>query len=99
MTPSLSPSLPRTAGECRLAGETFGREMRGRPRTKFETALVKQLAVLELQAAEAALDPEEALAAFDTAAWEAWEAAVSSLPASETGPGESGRGGRGRIAL
>jgi len=96
MTPSLSPSPPLSIADCRAAGESFGRDMRGRSRQKFEAALMHWIDMLTAALADTALDEDEAVAAFDVAAWDAWEAMLVGTPAI-TQETESGRSqGRGR---
>lgn len=95
MTPSLSSPPPETIEDCRNAGESFGREMRGRPRTKFETGLMRRLDAIAEQVAGSALDEEEAIAAFDVAAWDSWEAVLTSAAVAEP-KAEGGRPGRNR---
>jgi hypothetical protein len=89
MTPSHSASPPETVEDCRVAGETLGREMRGRPRVKFETVLMQRLDGIVEQIAASTLDAEEAIAAFDVAAWDTWEAVLTGTtvpePKSEAG--------------
>jgi hypothetical protein len=77
MTPSQSSTPPETIEDCRVAGETLGREMRGRPRVKFETVLMQRLDGMAEQIASSTLDAEEAIAAFDSAAWDTWEAVLT----------------------
>ncbi|HTI01507.1 MAG TPA: hypothetical protein VL752_11225 [Acidisoma sp.] len=99
MTPSLSSSPPETIEDCRTAGETLGQEMRGRSRTKFETVLTQRLDRMAEQIAGSALDAEEAIAAFDVAAWDAWEAVLSGAAVSEAAKSEGGRNpGRNKSA-
>jgi hypothetical protein len=59
--------------ESEEAGETFGMCHRGLSRLMFEQKLVARLLALERLSGVIGVVPEEALAAFDRAAWEAWE--------------------------
>lgn len=97
-TPGSSSSPPETIAEWRSAGEAFGREMRGRPRTKFETILMQRLNAMAEDIAGSALDSDEAISAFDVAAWDAWEAVLTGAAVNEPKP-ETGRGsGRNKSA-
>lgn len=78
MTPSIAPPGPVTVDDLRAEGTAFGRSWRGRPRSRFEESLVKRLNALSEALAAQALDEDEAIAAFDTAAWDTWEASVTS---------------------
>lgn len=82
MTPNLS-SPPESVEDCRVAGETLGREMRGRPRAKFETVLMQRLDGMAEQIAASPLDADEAIAAFDVAAWDTWEAVLTGAGVGE----------------
>jgi hypothetical protein len=90
MTPNLSSPL-ESVEDCRLAGESLGRDMRGRPRTKFETVLMQRLEGMAEQITATTLDPEEAIAAFDVAAWDSWEAVLTGAGVAEP-KAEGGRG-------
>lgn len=92
MTPSLSSSPPLSIEDCRQAGDDFGQGMRGRSRQKFEAALMHQLDMLVAALAETALNEDEAVAAFDVAAWDAWEAVLVGTPAGA----QESEGGRGQ---
>ena len=73
--PSVVFEPPVTIAECRAAGRQFGETWANRPRGEFEGALVERLAAIdELALAPLSSDAEEAMAAFDQAAWGAWEA-------------------------
>lgn len=97
MTPSLSPSPPLSIDDCRQAGEAFGQTMRGRSRQAFETALMQRLEVFVAGLAETGLDEEDAIAAFDVAAWDTWEAVLGGTGPAEPAAGEMGRpSGRAR---
>lgn len=65
---------PVTVEECRLAGRKFGGACKIATRTAFEQVLVVQLLALEDAFSGMDLDTQEALAAFDQAAWTGWEA-------------------------
>ncbi|WP_459676197.1 hypothetical protein [Acidisoma sp. 7E03] len=64
--------------------------MRGRSRQKFESALMRRIDQLVASLAETKMDEDEAVAAFDVAAWDAWEAVLGALAAPEP-PAEPGR--------
>lgn len=97
MMPALTSAPLRSIEECRSAGEAFGRDMRGRPRTKFENALVRRLDLLAEEVSAAAFDAEEAVAVFDGAAWTAWEEPLSGPAVDETTKPEGAKApGRGR---
>ncbi len=84
MTPLIASS-PTTIETYRAQGRAFGQQWRGRSRRKFEESLVKRLDILSEEIAALAVDAEEATAAFDVAAWDAWEAGVTGT--SLAGPG------------
>jgi hypothetical protein len=65
---------PVTVEACRLAGRRFGGVWAGTPRIAFEEDLVARLASLEDALRMGADDSEDPIAAFDQAAWMAWEA-------------------------
>ncbi|HEX3982422.1 MAG TPA: hypothetical protein VHX12_01890 [Acidisoma sp.] len=97
MTPSIALPSSTAVDEYRAKGSTFGREWRGRPRRKFEETLVKRLDALGEEVAGLPLDAEEAIAAFDVAAWDAWEAGVSGTSlAGSNGTGLPAKTGRGQ---
>ncbi len=60
---------------CRSAGRRFGLSWAEHPRLDFEDALSARLAKLSDALDAAGIDIDEALAAFDQAAWEIWEVA------------------------
>lgn len=60
--------------ECRMTGLEFGTEFAHQSREAFEVALVGQLTALDERLAVTALNAADAVAAFDQAAWDAWEA-------------------------
>jgi hypothetical protein len=66
---------PLTIEECGFAGYRFGRAFVGEPRAAFEQALARRVAALNDALATSGLDPDEALGAFEQAAWGAWETA------------------------
>lgn len=80
LPPLIASPSPATIDALQTEGRAFGQDWRGRARTKFEEALVKRLGSLAEDIAARALDTDEAVAAFDVAAWDAWEAPVSSAP-------------------
>jgi hypothetical protein len=92
MTPSLAPS-PTALENYRAQGSAFGRYWRGRPRSKFEESLVKRIDSLIEEAAALAVDSDEVVAAFDVAAWEAWEASVTGTSLAGGGPSGAGPSG------
>jgi hypothetical protein len=59
--------------ECRMTGLEFGAEFAHQPREAFEVALLGQLAALDERLAVTARNAD-AVAAFDQAAWDVWEA-------------------------
>ncbi len=63
---------PVTVEECRLAGRRFGSAWSKASRVSFEQALVARLTALDEALREHGI--EEAVAAFDQAAWGGWEA-------------------------
>jgi hypothetical protein len=63
---------PVTVEECRLAGRRFGSAWSKTARVSFEQALVARLIALDEALREQ--DHEEAIVAFDQAAWSGWEA-------------------------
>ncbi|MCB8883898.1 hypothetical protein ACELLULO517_26870 [Acidisoma cellulosilytica] len=65
---------PVTVEEWRLAGRQFGGVWAGTPRIAFEEDLVARLAGLVDALRTSVEDMDEAIAAFDQAAWTAWEA-------------------------
>jgi hypothetical protein len=71
--PSLIFDPPVTIEECTTAGWQFGKTWANRPRAEFEEALIQRLAAID-ELAPLSSDAEEAMAAFDQAAWSAWEA-------------------------
>ncbi len=66
---------PETIEASRLAGRWFGSAWGQASRVAFEDALVAQLLILSEALATGEWDAEEAVAAFDQAAWSGWEAA------------------------
>jgi hypothetical protein len=71
--PSLIFDPPVTIEECTAAGRQFGETWANRPRAEFEEALIQRLAAID-ELAPLSSDAEEAMAAFDQAAWHTWEA-------------------------
>jgi hypothetical protein len=65
---------PVTVEECRLAGRQFWGSQVGLPRVAFERVLVDRLVSLGEVLAVNGEGYDEAIAAFDQAAWTAWEA-------------------------
>jgi len=72
--PSLIFEPPVTIEECQSAGRQFGEAWVHRPRAEFEDALVGRLAAID-ELAPLSSVAEEAMAAFDRAAWGAWKVA------------------------
>jgi hypothetical protein len=72
--PSLIFEPPVTIEECRSAGKQFGEAWARRSRADFEEALIERLTAID-ELAPLSSDAEEAMAAFNQAAREAWEAA------------------------
>jgi hypothetical protein len=73
MSPPLTFNPPITIDLCETAGQEFGNARIGVERVVFERELVTQLAALDEALRAADIDRDQALAAFDTAAWGAWE--------------------------
>ena len=65
---------PVSIAECPSAGRQLGEAWGTRSRVEFEQALIERLVAID-DLAPLSSDAEEALAAFDQAAWQAWEAA------------------------
>lgn len=84
LPPLIASPPPATIDALRMEGHAFGQDWRGRARTKFEEALVKRLGSLTEDISARALDTDEAVAAFDVAAWDAWEAPISSASGART---------------
>jgi hypothetical protein len=74
MSSPLTFNPPITIDLCETAGQEFGGARIGMERAIFEQELVAQLAALVEALRAADIDRDRALAAFDTAAWDAWEA-------------------------
>jgi hypothetical protein len=83
---------PVTAEECEEAGNTFGRANQGQSRFRFEELLLTRLAALEGLFKGTVGLCEDCLAAFDRAAWDAWERPVTSVAAREDGWGNDTSG-------
>jgi hypothetical protein len=82
MTSPLTFNPPITIDLCETAGQEFGHARIEMERMVFELELVAQLVALDEALKAADIDRDQALAAFDTAAWSAWEA-PGAPPASE----------------
>jgi hypothetical protein len=87
MSPTLTFNPPITIDLCEAAGREFGSTRSEMARVLFEQELVAQLEALDEALRAADIDRDEALAAFDKAAWSAWEA----LPAPEAAFQEQSR--------
>jgi hypothetical protein len=74
MTSPLTFDPPISIDLCETAGREFGHARIGMERMVFEQELVAQLGALDEALRAAHIDRDQALAAFDTAAWGAWEA-------------------------
>ena len=66
---------PRTIADCRAVGRRFGLLWAEQPRLDFEKALSARLAEFYEAMGTAEIDIDEAVAAFDQAAWEIWDVA------------------------
>jgi hypothetical protein len=71
---------PATIAECQAAGLAFGQARTEVARVSFEQDLTGQLAVLTKALTFSELDQEQALAAFDQAAWAGWEGVPEDKP-------------------
>jgi hypothetical protein len=72
--PTLTFNPPISIDLCETAGQEFGDARVGMERAIFERELVTQLEALFEALRAADIDRDQALAVFDTAAWDAWEA-------------------------
>jgi hypothetical protein len=73
MSLPLTFNPPITIDLCETAGREFGRARFEMQRALFEQELVAQLVALDEALRTADIDRDQALAAFDKAAWGAWE--------------------------
>jgi hypothetical protein len=73
MFPPLTFDSPITIDLCETAGRELGNTRSEMARVVFERELVAQLVVLDEALRTADIDRDQALAAFDKAAWAAWE--------------------------
>ena len=80
MAPSDAFDPPATIAECQAAGFAFGQARAEVARVSFEQDLTEQLAVLTRVLTFSELDQEQALAAFDQAAWAGWEGVAEDKP-------------------
>ncbi len=80
MAPSDAIDPPATVAECWAAGFAFGQARAEVARVSFEQDLTEQLAVLTRILTFSELDQEQALAAFDQAAWAGWEGTAEDKP-------------------
>ena len=71
---------PTTIAECQAAGLAFGQARAEVARVSFEQDLTEQLAVLTRVLIFSEFDQEQALAAFDQAAWAGWEGVAEDKP-------------------
>ena len=69
-----------TIEESRSAGQRLGTGLSGRSRLAFERALTERISALQEATVPVGYDANEVLAAFDQAAWAAWEAAQHPAP-------------------
>jgi hypothetical protein len=74
MSPPLTFNPPISIDLCETAGQEFGHARTGMERVVFEQELEAQLVALIEALRAADIDRDQALAVFDTAAWNAWEA-------------------------
>jgi hypothetical protein len=84
MAPSDAFDPPATIAECQAAGLAFGQARAEVARVSFEQDLTEQLAVLTRVLTFSELDQEQALAAFDQAAWAGWEGVAEDKPSKPT---------------
>src|SRR6202044_1422331 len=80
MVPSDAFDPPATIAECQAAGHAFGQARAEVARVSFEQDLTEQLAVLTRALTFSELDQDQALAAFDQAAWAGWEGVAGDRP-------------------
>jgi hypothetical protein len=78
--PSLMFEPPVTIEECRAVGTQLGEAWGDCPRLEFEEVLIGRMTAIGDAVTASGLDVDEAVAAFDQAAWAAWEAAQSEDP-------------------
>ena len=88
---------PATIEACRTLGRRFGLSWAEQPRPDFEEALSARLLERHDALDTAEIDIDEALAAFDQAAWEIWDVAQAGGILARLQQ-RSGRAGSGHVA-